>query len=293
MVNSLINNLNIETKKRIIAGLITLTIISIFVITGSAQAFIAELNIDNENFNRGDIGTFSAMINLGNNEVSDIQEILLSIKGPKEVLCRFNIEGNIINGCEGITIRKVTGSDLGYSYGYGYSYGPMELKYEISLDTNKFDLGVYSTELSFNSNGQNFKIKGKDIRIFEKKSTLKSPCSIRSSSGNIKVNNNIYEDIARLSLYIPIKSSDLGEGYLLGQDKRKRMEYDFNIDYIIESNTDQLIAAVSGKYREGRYGSNNENSILTYDIKNSLISIKGENINVENMHIDLRRGCEF
>ena len=133
---------------------VTITIISLLIISGPANAFILGLNADKSHVDAGEYVTFDVSLKIESADgIADVQKLILALNGPTNRECIFDVNGNKISGnlCENIiAINKIdtTTHNYGYAYGYGYRYGygysNGELKYQIIIDTEGFYAGSYN-----------------------------------------------------------------------------------------------------------------------------------------------------
>ncbi len=205
-----VNNMNLK-KTRIIAGILTLFIISLLIFAGPVQAFILGLTIDNNSLIKGEKVTFNASLEIESmDKYLPAKNLTLEIKGPTSSTCIFNLNGNNpLQGCEDMTITPINfpdenekgygygygydsefgyGYDFGYGYGYGYGYGQGGKKlyylYEIVLDTTNYQKGGYVSQLKAIIGGETF--ESKDKPIF----TINTPANPGGGGGNNNDDNN-------------------------------------------------------------------------------------------------------
>ena len=184
-------NLNSSQRKRnskkrlsrILVLMITFVLISVLIISAPARAFVLSLTMDKTNVTVGGKVVFIASININSDENLPIQKLVLELvnnKNGDSSSCTFNVDGSVISGCNGISIVKLNGGNsfYGYSYGYfagyaydfgngGYGYGYKDsLLYEITLNTQGYSAGDYSTRLTafidnnvFSKDGEKLTIK--------------------------------------------------------------------------------------------------------------------------------------
>lgn len=180
-------------------------IIALLVISGPAQAFVLDLTSDKSSVSKGETVVFNASVDINSNENLPISKLVLELNGPETVSCEFNVDGTIISGCKGITIKKISGGNyLGYGYGYGeyhgygydfgYGYGYNgKLEYEITLASDNYQTGIYSTALRVyieNSNNNQMLLKTSENEIFSKTggslTITASDSSPNYNSGNVR-----------------------------------------------------------------------------------------------------------
>ncbi|MDD5087161.1 MAG: hypothetical protein PHV16_05415 [Candidatus Nanoarchaeia archaeon] len=71
-------------------------------------------------------------------------------------------------------------------------------------------------------------------------------CSLNAEGGNLEIDGKSF-DKNYLSFYIPLKNSAPGEGSLTAQKNRDRFSLSFDIEEILETNSERLIFRASGK----------------------------------------------
>ncbi len=193
------NTMKIGNSSRIIAGILTLAIIGLLIFAGPAQAFVLGLTADKEDVKKGETITFNATLDIQSmDKYLPVEHLELHINGPESVVCKFDINGKIINeeGCEGMEIERIYfnsenylgygygygygqensygygyeidygyGYNFGYDYGYGYGYGAggkeINLIYKITLDTISYEAGDYISQLKADIGGEIFASKSK------------------------------------------------------------------------------------------------------------------------------------
>ena len=128
----------------VVAGSLSFIILILLVFSGPASAFNLGLVSDLQQVELGKVITFSANV-----EVQDADGILdyliFKLNGLMTTTCKFNAEGNVISGCNGITIEKTLDENNSLDFGYGYE---RTLEYLIRLNTTGYSPGVYETYLS-------------------------------------------------------------------------------------------------------------------------------------------------
>ena len=134
-----------------------------------AKAFAIDLSLSQSNVEVGQKVVFSASVDI-NSADSQISKLKLQLDGNTDYFCEFNVDGVIISGCSGMTIKanNVLSTELtnyGYSYGYGYAYGYKKLSYQITLDTDGYKTGKYATKLNAYSQTGSYSQDGDDLTI--------------------------------------------------------------------------------------------------------------------------------
>ncbi|MFA5856396.1 MAG: hypothetical protein WC867_03495 [Candidatus Pacearchaeota archaeon] len=310
-----------ETTKRgyaskVSAATLTIIIISILIISGPAQAFTLAFENFNSQVNKGDKANFSASIDFESNEKISIDYLILRLNGPVEVLCKFYSNGTTIEGCDGINISQIVsyyptpasggyhynyGYNYGYDYGYNYGYGYGNLKnmsFNITLDTNKFMVGIYKTSLSVVSGDNIVKQDGSDLQIYAGGGggggtipPLKN-CSIRAKNGIVLVEDqNFSGSKAKINFYIPEKRARNSQGYITAQAKRMTFSYKFKVQEVIRNDEEYAVIKIDGKYKLGIKKYINENATIVIDKKNNRITVDGNEISAIFENVDLKGKC--
>ena len=147
----------IQTKNaaKIFTLMITLGVLITLIISAPAQAYILRLDVSNKDINKEESVGFTATIQLSSQDKSNITSIQLKFIGPSNITCNFKPNGEIIDGCNGITINKTSDCSLYSGYnGYGncnfgyYGGSELELTYDISYNSGFPLEGMYKTSLS-------------------------------------------------------------------------------------------------------------------------------------------------
>jgi len=292
-------------KKRVAPSILAFIFVSMIVIlllnTGSAKAFNLLLIVFDNNVFKGEDVNFNASIEI---EAEDgavlINNFILRLNGPNNIECRFMPNGTIISpvDCPGITITKL--SEAPFGYGYGYTEGLF--LYKIDLDTNNYTAGLYETRIILvKENGEEIVERGEDIRITVLPPDILRGCSVRAVQGDIQVDGTDFDSRNnKLSFFISRSRKNIeattGHGYLTSQFGKKRFEYDFDIDEVIENTADSAKMIVSGKYKIDRGEEQTLNAMITFG-KNrrgfvDLSQIPVDGINATNMKITFMQGCD-
>ena len=108
-------------KKRLVSVILSAFIISLIIMAGPARGVNVDLNTDKEIYTKGEDIIFNANIDIENNERIPARELTLELNGVDA--CKFNIQGEIISGCQNMNIELTANPDSSYGYGYGYGYG--------------------------------------------------------------------------------------------------------------------------------------------------------------------------
>jgi hypothetical protein len=156
-------------KQNAFAVIISALVIALLILAGPAQGFTLALGLNNNNPEKGDSIKFTVELDIEAGERLPIDHITLFLDGPQDRACQFDSEGNILAGCDGMTISRVSypsytygygygyhPASFGYGYfGYGYGYGPGKLAYEITLDTSDLPTGSYKTNFQVKIQNEN------------------------------------------------------------------------------------------------------------------------------------------
>jgi hypothetical protein len=157
----------------ILAGFILMTLI----ISVPARAFTLNLSMDNNDVEMGQIVNFDASITINSNENLPISKLVFELDGDKKISCEFTVDGIVLSGCKGITIKpainstKAYGSEygnyngVGYNFGYGYGYKYGKLLYHIALDTDYYNTGDYASKLNVYIGDKIFSQTGETLTI--------------------------------------------------------------------------------------------------------------------------------
>ena len=147
---------------KLVALILSVLVIGGLIISGPAQAFILGFSVLNTNINPGEVMGFSISVEIAEGEVKDITNFTLEISGASFVSCKFLANTTPIEGCSGITIQNISSTSV---YEYGYGYLPGNLTYGVSLNTQGFASGVYSTKLILETESEIIEETGSSISI--------------------------------------------------------------------------------------------------------------------------------
>ena len=276
------------TKPQLIAGILTLTIISLLIFLGPAQAFIVNMNISDTLVLIGDAINFiiSANTEEGDNISSAI--LFLNITGPQNASCSFTTNGTPVPSCPGFSIIKMEGSDDPFGYGYGYLTG--NFKYNVTIDSGILVPGRYTAQFSALVNDELVKSQAVDFDIVSTSLEIEG-CSVRGEDGNLSVNNTAFGKKNKLNFNIPKKNAAKGKGSLTSQDKGGRISYKFNVEDTVEFDDRLIIADVSGRFRNRDRETTNENARITIDKQTNKIDIEGDSFTLEDMDARIIKNC--
>ena len=146
-------------KSKIFAVVLSMFILGLLVISGPAQAFILGLSVADDTVTKGDNAVFTASVDIKSGERLPIDKLKLVI--DNNIVCVFDVNGNVIGECEGIDINLISNSvsgeygygygnygyGYGYNFGYGYGYSNGELVYEIIVDSDNYSIGNHNALL--------------------------------------------------------------------------------------------------------------------------------------------------
>src|SRR3989338_2614627 len=183
-------NANSGFKAKIMSSFITALILSLLVLLGPVEALSLNLSLNTSNVEKGQTVEFTADIDIDSSETLDIKEIILELSGPETISCKFSPEGDIISGCKGISISRISTSQFGYGYGYnfgygyGYGYNQGKLQYKITLDTSDYLAGTYTTILKANIANQSFSKSGSPLTINSPQTSQNTNSNSNSDNGN-------------------------------------------------------------------------------------------------------------
>jgi hypothetical protein len=186
-----------KKNEKIIASVLTVVILSLILFAGPAKAFVLELDTDKTSLTKGNDISFNVTFEIQNtDQYLPIQALQLELVGPTSSVCEFDVDANIISGCEGMTITPIStvnkgygyghgydsatgyGYDFGYGYGYGYGYEvEMFLEYTITLNTANYNVGNYESILTASIGDETF--ESTDKPTF----TINSPITVTGSGG--------------------------------------------------------------------------------------------------------------
>lgn len=185
---NILNNSKFHSTK-ILASIFTILILSLIIFAGPAKAFVLGLDTDKDTLTKGGEITFTASLDIeAMDKYLPIKELYLFFNDDE--VCKFDVDGDIISGCDGMTITPISvlsnndkgygygygydnsygygyGYDFGYGYGYGYGYGTggseVHLAYKIILDTTNYETGDYVSQLKTLIGDKIFESKDKPI----------------------------------------------------------------------------------------------------------------------------------
>lgn len=142
---------------KFVASFVTLVVIALLIFAAPAQAFTASLgDFTDSNPSSGDLISSTFDLDMVSMERVDVNYIDLLMNGVSA--CQFDVDGNALTACEGISADLLASStaEYGYGYAYGYGYGldasSSKLSYNITINTSVFDSNDYEVSLVVYSN---------------------------------------------------------------------------------------------------------------------------------------------
>jgi len=281
-----------SVKPKVIAGIVTASILALLIIAGPVGAFLLDLDLYDDSVPVGANAEFTATATLEIGDNLNVSFFVLDLSGPVSISCTFLPDGTPVTSCSGITINHIQSPN--YNYGYGYGYGELlgNYTYEIILDTTSYPLGTYETEfLALTTQGV-VSFGGDDLTIYRELSTLQR-CSVRADEGEMEVMSEYFGTDNEFSYYHPQSGNDLGQGHLTGQYRGERFSYKFQTENIIDNDPDMLVIEVMGKYKlqTGPF-TNDVTAILYIDKFNNKVDVISTNFMLEDAPIDFIIGCD-
>lgn len=161
-----------KAAMRILILIFTFGVISMLLMSGPANAAILRLNSDKSTLNEGESVVFNGVLQVTETEYNSVSSVILRLNGPSSKVCTFDVQGNIIDiaGCNAEGVKSINVSSRlipgsAYSYSYGYGIDTIELTYIITLSTEGYAAGAYSTSISVITAGQPTTQAGNQIVI--------------------------------------------------------------------------------------------------------------------------------
>lgn len=159
-----------ELKRGITSLILTSIIVLVLILVTPAEAVEVNISTDKGAYKAGEKVKFKFKIDIQQGERVPITELTLKLDGTEK--CKFKPTGEIISGCENMTIEQEEAENFGYGYrqgtgfgddgtsigekttafGYGYGYGyeleeNSELEYEVEWGTTQDDFGEHKAVL--------------------------------------------------------------------------------------------------------------------------------------------------
>ncbi|MEK6873961.1 MAG: hypothetical protein AABW91_03875 [Nanoarchaeota archaeon] len=277
-----------ENKLKVVSVIISVSIIILLFVAGPANAFVLGLTINDPVVNKGEIVEFSVSTQIEPEEVLDIDKFVLILNGPEVQECEFDVNGNIISGCKGISIEKLASSNSSICPGYGYGYCQGVLEYKIRLDSGEYLGGVYHTNLKMIIGESEFEQQGQDVIIGI---TSLQGCSLRAEYGTFST-EEINTKNNKLNLNVPLRNAvNGGKGYIISQYKKGRAVYQFNIASVIENDEDHAIIIAKGDFKLDGANKIQETSTIYLDKVNMVVNVDGSTFDLNEMPVYFMRRC--
>lgn len=273
-----------KTLARIVSSFITIGLLSLLFMLGPAEAFVLGLTVSEKSSTIGDIITFTASAEIEEGESIPISFFILKIEGKEDVVCKFDTNGTIIEGCKGIEILRLSAPE----FGYGYGFQPGIFNFKITLDSSEYLIGKYNTKLIAVTPSEDIEVSGDKFFI---NAPVKGICSVRADEGNLILSDENEFDNNKLSFIIPLKKASNGNGFLTGQGDRERFMYKFKTINIIENNNDRLTVLTSGDYKMDNKKRINAEATITLNKKLKRVAVDSSDFDAEDMHVSLMKGC--
>ena len=276
-----------EHKFKAVSVIISVVIIILLFVAGPANAFILGFTIKDPVVTKGDDVEFKISTQIEPEEFLDIDKFTLVLNGPELQNCDFDANGNILNGCKGITITKLVSSNSTYGYGYGYGYMAGVLEFKIKLDSEEYLSGVYKTSLKMIIGESEFEKTGQDIIIGI---TSLQGCSLRAEDGTFST-EEISTKNNKLNLNVPLRNAVNGKGYIISQYKKGRAVYQFDIKSVIENDEDHALILTDGTLKLTGQEKIQETSTVYLDKVNMVVNVDGETFDLNEMPIYFMQRC--
>ncbi|MBS3095176.1 hypothetical protein J4231_00685 [Candidatus Woesearchaeota archaeon] len=213
---------------------------------GPAKGINVDLTTDKTIYNKGDSIIFDALVDIQDPERIPATELRLIINN--NVTCTFSLNGNIISGCNDMSIQVISNNaNFGYGYnsgsgfgldnnsvlsnkttffGYGYGYGyadmvPGELSYKITWDSSNAAIGDYEAKFSiFATNDNSFEYLTEDSSEFTinelKLNNIKETAYAEGSSLILINGTDEFSKISRATFNTDLRHRDIDTSPDLG-----------------------------------------------------------------------------
>lgn len=165
-------------SSRVFSPIITGIILTLLILSAPTQAFTLSISMDKTSVTKGNNVSFNLNVDINSNENLPVDKIVLELDGYTGTTysCSFDVNGNILSGCSGMTIIKTISAvnnygygygyyDRAYNFGYGYGYGNGKLSYIITLNTDSYSTGQYRTKVYLYAGAETFVEEGNDLTI--------------------------------------------------------------------------------------------------------------------------------
>jgi len=276
-----------EGKFRLLAVFVTVSVLGILLYAGPANAVIVGLSVLDNSILKGNSFSFTASVNIEQNENLEIDYIALDIAGPISTTCLFLPDGTKITSCTGITIEQIETTT--YNYGYGFTEG--NLTYKITFNTGNYPVGTYNTKLIIFSGTNRIDQQGPELTIFSQGDTLEK-CSVRAKAGTLEVGAENFGTNNKLSFVIPaMEAATKGSGSLTNQFGRTRFSYKFDVTSVPNNNNNNATIVVSGKYKINTGPEIDAVATIFFNKNTGEISIDSNDFSISELESSFRQGC--
>jgi len=276
-----------DTNK-IAASVITLLVISVLIITGSANAFVLDFLVSNNFPLPGAPITFMVSAEIEHDEILNIEKFTLALTGPQNSTCEFFPNGTILNSCPGIQVNQIESTEFQYDYGYGYGFLPGFLKYNITLDSSILPPGEYTAKLFAETPTEQFQSSEQKIIIFQELEPIEK-CSIRAQGGDILVDGkSLISPRTKLNLGVQESRAQKGQGFITAQGGRERISYQFTIDKAVKVSANTILFYTSG-FLEHNKKKTSESAIISFNMDSFEADVGGELLEIKNMDVNFAR----
>jgi hypothetical protein len=237
-------------KPKILAGVVTVSILALLLVAGPVGAFIMDLDLSDNNVKVGTSVDIIATATFEQGDDFNVSYFVLDLDGPVSISCTFLPDGTPITSCNGITIQQIHAPVYGGGYGYGYGYGSFVGNYtfKITLSTLNYPLGTYETNLLALTTQGVMEFQGDDLTIYDEEITL-GRCSVRAKDGEMYLLGDFFGTENDFSYYHPHSGNSQGQGFLTAQYRNQRFSYKFQTEDIISKTPNQIEILVKGKYK--------------------------------------------
>ena len=278
----------LKKRTKVISFLLSAILIIILIISGPANAILLNFSIKDEIVPLGDQISFSISTEIEPGEHVDVNKYQLSLQGPKNYTCEFDINGSFLSDCRGIKIERVKSPVYGYGYdnyshGYGYGFFPGMLQFNVILDSTILKKGAYNSKITLYTINSQIVTSDKELQIVE---SLRG-CSLRANSGEAFLDGvELAGRNNQLSLYVPKVKAAEGQGSLILKSAKTRAVYDFKITKSVTMIDGTYVFNTRGTLQIDRARNQTETAKVTYNKKQKEISIDGTKITVEDMKVN-------
>ncbi len=276
-------------KNKVVAFILTLSIISLLVLAGPANALTASLSIENPQVSQGSTAEFTVSLETSQNEISP-DSLLLEITGPLTQSCKFALNGSPISACENIAVQLISNN---YGYGYGYGYGPNSLSFKIKLDSSNLVSGNYNATLSSLKSLEQTEIASAQFTIL---SSSEESCILRAESDSFALEREESQiDFNDVSFHLELHNSQ-GPGHLMAKvkDSGKKpgvFKYDFQVTEVLLSNNESLILQTEGSWKLKNDEKKEISSLISFDKTTEKVTLISQDFQAENLEVSFRQHC--